>query len=46
MTDPDFIVVHSETIADGVILRPVGDIDLARAPSLKQHLSDAKQLRK
>ena len=36
--DAHDIEVHRETVGDTVILRPVGDIDLSRAPALREHL--------
>jgi anti-sigma B factor antagonist len=41
MTDPDDLHVDRETTEGATILRPVGDIDLSRAPSLRTHLADA-----
>lgn len=41
MTDADDIEVRRETEGDALILTPIGEIDLSRAPALRTHLSDA-----
>lgn len=42
MHDTDQIEVITETLGDTVILKPVGEIDLSRAPSLKHQLKEAQ----
>lgn len=42
MHDPDQIEVQLETQGKALIVRPFGDIDLSRAPSLRTHLSRAQ----
>ncbi len=39
MGSDDHLEVREESIDDGTILTPMGDIDLSRAPALRQHLS-------
>ena len=39
MSNSDHLEVREETTDDGTVLIPVGDIDLSRAPALRQHLS-------
>ena len=41
MTDASDIEVKQETTGGATILRPVGEIDLSRAPSLRTHLTRA-----
>jgi anti-sigma B factor antagonist len=41
MTDSDDIEVQSENRPDATILRPIGEIDLSRAPALRSHLATA-----
>ena len=43
MTDADDIEVQSTTSDDALILTPIGEIDLSRAPSLRTHLRSALQ---
>ncbi|TVQ53489.1 MAG: anti-sigma factor antagonist [Phycisphaerales bacterium] len=43
MHDADQIEVQSETRGDAIIVRPIGDIDLSRAPHLREQLSGALQ---
>ena len=40
MTEADDIDVRRETFDAGVILTPIGDVDLSRAPALRLHLLD------
>ncbi len=42
MSELDDLEIHSEAIDDGVILRPVGEIDLHCAAMLRQQLSQAQ----
>ncbi|MHC4274097.1 MAG: STAS domain-containing protein [Planctomycetota bacterium] len=39
MSKAEELEIHTEDIADGVILRPVGEIDLSCAAMLRQRLS-------
>jgi anti-sigma B factor antagonist len=39
MSDPEIVEVKVQSLDDGVILSPKGDIDLGRAPSFRQHIS-------
>lgn len=39
MSKAEELQIHTEEIADGVILRPVGEIDLSCAAMLRQQLS-------
>jgi len=41
MSDTDDIQVRQEPTNGGMILVPIGEIDLSRAPSLRHHLSTA-----
>jgi len=41
MRDSEDIEVQLEKTENATILRPIGEIDLARAPALRTHLSDA-----
>lgn len=45
MARTEDIDVQIETIDDTTILRPIGDIDLSRAPSLRQQLGSAQRNR-
>ncbi|UCD76808.1 MAG: STAS domain-containing protein [Phycisphaerales bacterium] len=45
MNEAEEILVQSETIDDAVVMRPVGDIDLGRAPSLRVQLAQVQQRR-
>lgn len=38
--DGDFVVVHDET-SEGLVLQLYGELDLATAPALAQHLEEA-----
>lgn len=40
MGDVEGFVVKSETITDGYILKPVGDVDLSRSPVLRTEIAD------
>ena len=42
MNESDDIVVHTVSFDGGVILQPVGDVDLARAPGLRRVLTEAQ----
>lgn len=42
MSEMDQIEVRTEIVDDTTILRPVGEIDLSRAPSLRQHISEVQ----
>lgn len=41
MADRDDITIEREERAGAVVLRPIGDIDLSRAPSVRQQLGSA-----
>ena len=43
MSKADELVIHSETIDDGVIVRPVGEIDLSCAALLQQKLAGVQR---
>ena len=43
MNESDAIQVELKTTADGAVLAPVGEIDLGRAPSFREHLFTAQQ---
>ncbi|MCA9286537.1 MAG: STAS domain-containing protein [Phycisphaerales bacterium] len=45
MNESDDIVVHTVSFDGGVILQPVGDVDLARAPGLRRVLTEAQAKR-
>jgi anti-sigma B factor antagonist len=45
MIDPDRIEVTTRTINDATILSPQGEIDLSRAPSLREQLNLAQSKR-
>lgn len=42
MTGNDHIEVEIQELADGVVLRPIGDVDLSRAPSLRNQIRDVQ----
>ncbi len=42
MSNSEQLEIFTETIDDGTILRPVGDIDLSGAPALRQQLKQAQ----
>ena len=42
MNDTDQIEVTTEVIQDTTILKPLGEIDLSRAPSLKHYITEAQ----
>jgi anti-sigma B factor antagonist len=44
MKDNDTISVQTETLADGMVLQPRGEIDLSRAPSLRLHISEVQKV--
>jgi anti-sigma B factor antagonist len=44
MKDKDTIPIHTDRLADGVVIRPQGDIDLSRAPSLRQQISEVQKV--
>ncbi len=41
MAKPDTLQIASEPIADGVVLTPSGEIDLARSPSMRAQVANA-----
>jgi len=41
MADVEYIEVQEEKCDDGVIFKPIGEIDLSRAPSLRTSLTQA-----
>ena len=41
--DPERFHVGCEVLADGVILRPVGDVDLSRSPVLRCEIIEAQK---
>lgn len=43
MKDKDTIPMETDRLADGVVIRPKGDIDLSRAPSLRQQISEVQK---
>ena len=45
MNEAEQIEVRSEKVNVGVVLRPVGEIDLSRAPSLRLQLSEVQETR-
>lgn len=45
MNDHADISVHTDPFDNGVIVRPVGDIDLSRAPSFRRVLTDVQTQR-
>ncbi len=45
MNDSEAIHVEVKRTTDGAILSPVGEIDLGRAPSFREHLFSAQQSR-
>jgi anti-sigma B factor antagonist len=45
MSKAEELQIHTDDIADGVILRPVGEIDLSCAATLRQHLSQIQDAR-
>ena len=42
MSKADELEIHTDTIDDGVVLRPVGEIDLSCAAMLRQRLSQVQ----
>ena len=42
MNDTDQIEVKSEVLEAATIVKPIGEIDLSRAPSLRHHLNEAQ----
>jgi anti-sigma B factor antagonist len=42
MADTDQITVNTTALADGILVRPTGDIDLSCSPALRQHLAAAQ----
>ena len=42
MNDTDQIEVTTEVLEGATIIKPIGEIDLSRAPSLRQHLKEAQ----
>ncbi len=42
MSNSEQLEIFTETIDDGTIVRPVGDIDLSGAPALRQQLKQAQ----
>ena len=42
MSNAEQLEIFTETIDDGTIVRPVGDIDLCGAPALRQQLKQAQ----
>ena len=42
MNDTDQIEVKTEVLEDATIVKPIGEIDLSRAPSLRHHLNEAQ----
>jgi anti-sigma B factor antagonist len=45
VADPAEIEVQVETADGATVVRPVGDIDLSRAPALRHHLARTQQQR-
>lgn len=45
MGKQDHIEIKTERLSDAVVLRPVGDIDLSRAPSLRVQLGEVQRSR-
>ena len=45
MNEAEEIQVESETIGDAVVVRPMGEIDLSRAPSLRVQLAELQRQR-
>lgn len=43
MMNDDELDVGAETLPDGLLLKPVGDIDLGRAPALRRRISQHQQ---
>lgn len=43
MSDSAFLDVLGETLPDGAVLRPMGDIDLSTSPILRYELSQQQQ---
>lgn len=43
MNEAEHIEIMTQPLADGVLLKPVGEIDLSRAPSLRHQISDAQR---
>jgi anti-sigma B factor antagonist len=43
MNDPDQIEVRTTQLGDGFLLKPIGDVDLSRAPSLRVAISDVQR---
>ena len=42
MTQPGEMKVAVEKLADAVVVRPCGDIDLSRSPTLRRHLAQVQ----
>ena len=42
MSETEHIEVQTETIVDGIVLKPLGEIDLSRAPSLRHHIAQVQ----
>ena len=45
MNEAEEIQVESETVGDALVARPVGEIDLSRAPSLRLKLAELQKQR-
>jgi anti-sigma B factor antagonist len=43
MARQDELPIECITITDGLIIRPIGDIDLNQAPTLRTHIAEAFQ---
>ena len=43
MSKAEELEIHSEAISDGVVMRPVGEIDLSCAATLRRHLSQVQE---
>ena len=43
MAPHDELPIECITITDGLIIRPIGDIDLNQAPTLRTHIAEAFQ---
>ncbi len=43
MSKAEDLDIQSETISDGVLMRPTGEIDLSCAATLRQHLSKVQE---
>ena len=43
MSKAEELDIQSETISDGVLMRPTGEIDLSCAATLRQHLSKVQK---